>query len=101
MSAPKRYVVEVRPPKAAERYLDDYGNVHVCRTLYDHPDARPVIVEELTPPPHPLAGTYFLIGFGKSIIHGYAAPHDRGDATHTLVIADDGTCTLTDIEATS
>lgn len=92
MSAPKRYVVEVRFPKAGERYLEQS---YVCRSLDDHRDVVPVIVEELAPPPHPLAGTYPLIGTGGMFVYGNTL---LGEPTHTLVIADDGTCTLTDIE---
>lgn len=43
---PPRYVVELRPPKAGERYVDRWGRVLVAQ--YDFTTDRAVIVEELS-----------------------------------------------------
>ena len=92
MTAPDRYVVEVRPAKAGEWCLTDTGGRWSSALMPLSPVV--VIVEELAPPPHPLAGTYPVarVGAGCTLVHVLF------DATHVLTVADDGTCTLTEAD---
>ena len=46
--APKRYVVEVRPPVEGERYVSHRGQVFTDRGAFDNKGDRCVIVEELS-----------------------------------------------------
>jgi hypothetical protein len=46
--APKRYVVEVRPPVKGERYVSHRGQVFTDRGAFDNKGDRCVIVEELS-----------------------------------------------------
>ena len=94
MTAPDRYVVEVRPARAGEWCLTDTGGRWSSKVMPSSPVV--VIVEELAPPPHPLAGTWH-VALGP--VSRRLLTVSRSEATHVLTVADDGTCTLT--EATS
>ena len=92
MTAPDRYVVEVRPARAGEWCLTDTGGRWSSKVMPLSPVV--VIVEKLAPPPHPLAGTYGVL----RSTGGYLHPVAIRDAAHVLHVADDGTCTLTEAD---